>query len=260
MSKLLKNLFMFLFPHAEDAGAADNVDVGDVGGDDGDADQVDGLDAGDAGDGDEIPPEDGDGEAPADTAVRATRRDRDVATLREERQRAEARAEAAERFAREVAQPLMPRGPTPEQVQWQQEQQRLADPTTSDIEKWQIDANRHMRQQAANTQRLHMETMERADRTEYAIKAAKNPLYEKYADKVETKLQEMRGRGYNDSRENVLKYLIGEDMVGGKFRSGSPKTNTVARGKSPGVRSDVSAKSGQSKAAQLAKRLEGKFI
>ena len=59
-------------------------------------------------------------------------------------------------------------------------------------------------------QSLQVQNAETADRTAFQAKAATNPLYAKYAPKVEGKLAEMRVSGANAPRETVLKYLIGE--------------------------------------------------
>jgi len=51
---------------------------------------------------------------------------------------------------------------------------------------------------------------EQNDRTAFQARAAVDPLYQKWAPKVEGKLAEIRAKGDNSDRETVLKYLIGE--------------------------------------------------
>ncbi len=57
---------------------------------------------------------------------------------------------------------------------------------------------------------MQWQNAETADRTAFQAKCASNPLYAKYAPKVEGKLAELRTRGINSEREVLLKYLIGE--------------------------------------------------
>ncbi len=59
-------------------------------------------------------------------------------------------------------------------------------------------------------QTMQAQNVETADRTAFQAKCASNPLYAKYAPKVEGKLAELRVKGINAEREVLLKYLIGE--------------------------------------------------
>lgn len=66
---------------------------------------------------------------------------------------------------------------------------------------------------ASFTQQLNQvqwQNAETADRTAFQAKCATNPLYARYAPKVEGKLAELRTKGTNAEREVLLKYLIGE--------------------------------------------------
>lgn len=55
-----------------------------------------------------------------------------------------------------------------------------------------------------------MQSAETADRTAFQAKCSVDPLYAKWAPKVEGKLAELRTKGTNLEREVLLKYLIGE--------------------------------------------------
>lgn len=57
---------------------------------------------------------------------------------------------------------------------------------------------------------MQWQNAEVADRTAFQAKCAVDPLYAKYAPKVEGKLAELRTKGGNAEREVLLKYMIGE--------------------------------------------------
>lgn len=59
-------------------------------------------------------------------------------------------------------------------------------------------------------QTMQMQGAENADRTAFHAKCAVDPLYAKWAPKVEGKLAELRTKGENVNREVLLKFLIGE--------------------------------------------------
>lgn len=59
-------------------------------------------------------------------------------------------------------------------------------------------------------QGMQLQTAETADRTAFQTKCTVDPLYAKWAPKVEGKLAELRTRGSNVEREVLLKFLIGE--------------------------------------------------
>jgi hypothetical protein len=59
-------------------------------------------------------------------------------------------------------------------------------------------------------QGLQAQQQEFADRTAFQAQCASNPLYAKYAPKVEGKLAELRTQGTNAPREAVLRWLIGD--------------------------------------------------
>lgn len=63
---------------------------------------------------------------------------------------------------------------------------------------------------AAQMNSVQMQMLETADRTAFQAKAAVDPLYAKWAPKVEGRLAELRTRGQNVERDVLLKFLIGE--------------------------------------------------
>lgn len=127
------------------------------------------------------------------------------------------------------------------------EEQRLRDPSTTDLEKWQIQSNRALRQSQQQSQQALFQAQDMADRTTYMSKAVSNPVYDKYKDKVESELVKARSQGANPTREFILKLKIGEDMLNGNFKPKAAATKpTVARGKSPGARSDTPSRGSMS--------------
>jgi hypothetical protein len=65
---------------------------------------------------------------------------------------------------------------------------------------------RHAQQMTA----LQMQMLDAADRTTFQAKAASDPLYAKWAPRVEGKLAELRAKGNNVERDILLKFMIGE--------------------------------------------------
>jgi hypothetical protein len=70
-------------------------------------------------------------------------------------------------------------------------------------------------QQKANNLEYRLNQMELQrqddrDRSEFTSKAAKDPLVEKYKDRVESMLQEDRKKGFSASRESYLNFIVGE--------------------------------------------------
>lgn len=57
---------------------------------------------------------------------------------------------------------------------------------------------------------MQMQNAEMADRTAFQAQCAVNPLYAKYAPKVEGKIAELRSQGVNANREAVLRFIIGD--------------------------------------------------
>jgi hypothetical protein len=63
---------------------------------------------------------------------------------------------------------------------------------------------------AVQLQNVQQQMLDTADRTAFSSKAAVDPLYARWAPKVEGKLAELRAKGNNVEREVLLKFLIGE--------------------------------------------------
>lgn len=269
----------------DQGGTGDGAAGGEGEGDAGDSGDGEG-DAGGAGEGEGAAPgDDLDSlldlvETPGTGGRPASESGRENAEVREARERAQRETEA--RIRAEAERDLLRRGNQPgaddeARRLFDQEETILRDPNATDVERWQVRSNRTLR---ANTKaatdatnaanRALMEAADGRDRTQFDRLATTKPKVHKlYESRVEDELQKMRGRGENAPRMAILQFLIGKDVIEGKVRSkparkaaaagaGNEEQNTgVDRGKSPGARSDVSAKARQTERQKREKRLEG---
>lgn len=206
-------------------------------------------------DGGETPPE---GDEPPDNAAalkEARRRQQETENQlnneRAARAAAEARAAPPQRYVDpdwqreedEIAQ-ARAKGATAEQLGWLQ---------------WKVDGNRKIRQTERNSFGALLQAQDLTDKAAFdRLEVTKPKFYQTYAPRVEAAMAEMRSRGQNAPRLAVLRLLIGDDIMSGKIK---PKAAgaTVDRGRTPGVRSDTTAKGKltehQKRTARLADRL-----
>lgn len=245
LQRLLGRAVAYLCPGIDDEDPAIDDPV-DEGADEG-ADETD-EDPAPAGD----DPTDDDPE-PAPRTM--TRGQKAIVELRE-------RAKNAEKMAKEAKDELdaqrAQRNQRPDPT-FAEEEAKLRDANTSDLEKWQINSNRALRQSQAQSQAALARAEDLSDKASYTQKSIKNPIYEKYHDRVEEKLAKIRAQGGNIDREFLLHKMIGEDVTAGKFTAksaASTGTKTIARGKSPGARSDTPARGRMSDREKRAARLQ----
>lgn len=245
MKAYLLLLLAFLFPFAEPGEQETADDTSDAGTDDADDTALDASsdDADDASDDADTAVEEEETAAPASRASRtAARTDR---------------ADEAIRLAREAQEAVARLTPAPRNAQFEEEERKLRDPETSELEKWQIQSNRALRDSQQQSRQALFQAQDMADRTSYQAKAISNPLFSKYEKKVEALLAEARSKGANPNREFCLQLAIGKAILDGNFKAkaDAPK-KTIARGKSPGARSDTAGRGGmtdhQKRAARLA--------
>jgi len=258
--KLILAFFVLGIVPGEDKGNGADAggDAGDASGkaDQGDAgdDNLD-LDAGDAG------ADDGAQDTDDPVALKAQ-----LATERKARTDAEKRAQDEAR-AREDAQrraaPIKT-GQTQEERVYEQEERDLADPKLDANRRWQIESNRTLRANKRASESALFQAHDVSDKTSFGQLAITKPaLYKRYAERVEAEIVKMRAVGQNAAREAVLRFLIGEDALQGKFTKKAPPAEEkkgVDRGKSPGARSDVSARGVLTDRQKRAKRLEGVIL
>lgn len=177
------------------------------------------------------------------------------------REAAEAK-ERATKFEREALELRVRHAPPAPNDLEAQENARLADPKTTDLEKWQINSNRAIRQNTSASQAALMQAQDVADRTAFATVAMADPLAKKYETRVEEELVKARQRGQFPRREDIYTYMLGRDMREGKFKKKAAPANPadpqkgVNRGKLPGARSDVPVKGQQTERDKRRARLE----
>lgn len=249
MSELLKRLLGFLFPGVD--GDADDPGVGDPpvdgGGNPGEADLP--------GD-DDLDFELVDSEP---TGGKETPEQR-IERLEAEAARArllETQLEAARRGTPSTA----PR--TPDRTQFDEEEARLRDPNVSEDEKWRIQSNRAMRDSHRLSQQALFQAQDLNDRTAFQAKFSADPRRQKYEPRIEAELQKMRESGQNAPREALYYLMLGKDIAEGRLKpKAKPRTPAadVPRGRSPGVRSDISARGAKTEHEKRRARLENMQI
>lgn len=243
---LLCMLLAFLRPgvDGDDDGA---VDLDLSGGDDKGDQGGDGADAGD---------DKGDDPDPAKLAA-------DLATERAERQKDRERAERAER-ERDEARAAAPRQQHADPLV-EEEERVLKDPQATELQKWQVNANREIRAGRAAGQTALAQAQDIADKTSFGQLAVKNPaLFKRYESRVEAEYEKTRVAGRPAPREAIMKFLIGQDAMEGKLTKKVPPKQdanpNLNRGRMPGARSDVAGKNPQSDREKRRARLENQLI
>lgn len=144
------------------------------------------------------------------------------------------------------------------------EDAKLSRAETPELEKWQIKANRELRAGRTQATQALAQAQDIADKTTFSLLATKEPvLFKRYEARVEEELAKVRAKGQNAPREAIYTFLLGQDMRAGKLtkKKAAPAapgadSKQVPRGKLPGARSDVNARSGMSEREKRAKRLE----
>lgn len=170
-----------------------------------------------------------------------------IQKLSEERAAEKAAREAAERERDFYRQQALAR---------QQEQKPKEEEVLDPDEKWRREAN-------AAIQRNQLLTMDMADKAEFLTKYQKDPDILAMASEVEAKLAEMRTRGGNTSRENMLTFLLGQKALERRAKAPAVKKAAAqrvaeARGQPLGARSNVAA-TGRDEPS-LAERLKDQLL
>ena len=213
---------------------------------------------------DDAPPQDDDTPPPDDDTPpepRLTRAQKEIIKARERAQDAERElALAREQLNLHRSQTSQPKGPTAEQVLWEQEEAVLKNPEADAWQRYAVTANRDARAARASANQALQRTEDVADRTAFAQLAISKPnLHAAYKDKVETMLTELRARGNNAPRTELLALLVGKDTLDGKLKASAGKTTKQpAAGARVSARSDVTSnvRGSMTEADKRAKRLE----
>lgn len=238
MKKILKKLLGLFFPGVD--GETEDDPLSD------DLPQADSTDDDDL----DLPIDD----LPNDPPVRSAPRRDDSA---ERLARLEAEVERRGRLAAEAA----TRQPAPVDTEYQREEERLRSPETTEMERWQIQANRTLRDTQRQAQQAMFQAQDMSDRARFESKIANEPRRAKYSERVEEEVQKARQRGQQASREDVYYWMLGKDIAEGKLKA-KPKTSTpaVPRGKPAGVRSDVQTRGRTTDQDKRRARLENQNI
>jgi hypothetical protein len=129
------------------------------------------------------------------------------------------------------------------------------------MERWQIQANRTLRDTQRQAQQAMFQAQDMSDRTRFESKVSTDPRRAKYTERVEEEVQKARSRGQQASREDVYYWMLGKDIADGKLKPKAKAAPAVPRGKSPGVRSDVQGRGRPSSDRdKLRSRLENQNI
>jgi hypothetical protein len=150
-----------------------------------------------------------------------------------------------------------PRQPVVDQT-FDEEERRLRDASTSDMDRWQIQANRTLRDTQRQATQALQQAQDMADRTQFQAGYASDPRRSKYSDRVEAELSRARANGQNASREAIYYYMLGKDIAEGKLKAkvkAKAPAADVPRGRPAGVRSDVPARGAKSDHQKRAERL-----
>lgn len=169
--------------------------------------------------------------------------------------KAEARAAEMEARLARLEQPRQeqPRGKSPEE---------LALMTPDELISYRLGESDKRFQ--STLQQIQFATYEQGDKSAFEAMKASNPLARRVADKVETKLAEMRQQGQNVDRVRLAKFLIGEEVweknATAKAKQGADGQRRIQRQTTrPGSqqRSDTAPNRGKmSEAEAREKRLE----
>lgn len=247
-------LLAFFCPQATAGVEGADDTPGDDDGPGDDADEISASDDGESDESDDGDADDGDdGDAGTPPVRKAAKSESD------------GRADEAVRLAREAAESV--RALTERQNQrpdptFAAEDAKLADPATGELERWQIQSNRALRDAQAQSRQALFQAQDMADKTDYAAKGITNPVYAKYQEKVEKELATARSKGANPPREMVLDLMIGRDLRLGNFKAKAEvKTaKQIPRGKPTGARSDTPVRGSQSDRQKRAARLADRQI
>lgn len=265
MKTLLDLLFGFIFLGIE--GEGDGADAGGDGADGGDASDGadagagDGSDAGAGADGDDLNLDAGDGSDAGDDAddggaAAATEAAKALKAAEEKATRLENELAAARRNANGGAP-----SPTDDQRLQAAEDAQLSDPKTTELERWQINSNRTLRENKRASQHALFQAQNIADKTAFNQLAVTKPaVHKRYADRVETEFVRRMNLGQAIPREQILRDMIGGDALEGKLTPKKVAAKEIDRGKSPGARSDVKGNGKLTGAQAREKRLEGVII
>jgi len=211
--------------------------------------------------------EDGDREPDEDDdevdLVAAPKKEGRYAVLARRAKEAEAKAEAAERRAAEIAQRQEQQLQQQSRAAWEASERGKLEAMLPE-ERMAYQTQQQIQALRAEMQQVQFQAAEASEKAAFSAEARANPVYSKYESRVEAMKQDFLRQGKVVSRENILRHLIGEDALkrgakaGAKQRSAGAARKAAAGGRQQSGRSDTATNSRREKS--LEERLEGVLI
>lgn len=153
---------------------------------------------------------------PRKPAAAGKGKDENMAALRERARAERERAERAEAALRDREQPAVRRTEDPEA-----EARRIAAMTPEQrLDYKQAKFEERMTRESQISQ---FNTWNTADKARYDAKASVDPRYRRFADQVERELGQAQKNGLNFNREQVLAFIIGNQVMNAKGSKGAKK-------------------------------------
>lgn len=240
MLKTIKWWLAFLAPAAVDGEGApvDGAEGAADAGGDGAADAGDGSDVADLDLGADDAGDQGDGQQDEEKPGRANQ------AIRDARKRAQDAEERANRFQAELD--ATRRGPpgqsalSDEDRLFQEEDAKLRAKDTSELERWQIQSNRSIRDTNRRSAQSAFASQDLNDKTNFTLECSGNKRLAAVKDKVEAELTRLRQSGTNAPRQAIAHLILGKMVAEAKPKKAAPeKPAVVDRGRPTGARSDV---------------------
>jgi hypothetical protein len=150
--------------------------------------------------------------------------------------------ERADRYEREMADARARQAKPAVNEEWEREEAILRDPNSTAEQKWTVGANRRIRQTEALAQQSYAQSYDMSDKAAFSALCLSDPMAKRYETRVEEELKRARAAGQNPSREAVYTYMIGNDTREARKKKAAQSAPVVNRGKTPGVKSDVSGR------------------
>lgn len=168
---------------------------------------------------------------------------------------------AAERHRLEAetlrrAAPPPAQAPSDESRRREGEDRELADPKIDPNRKWQIEANRTLRETKRATDATLFQAQDLSDKASFDLTCASNKRLAFVKNDVEEELKKARALGQNIPREAMAYYLLGKKAATAPEKKPVPPAANPARQPGPGVRSDVRGNGKMTEHQKRAKRLE----
>ena len=206
------------------------------------------------------------GEGDRQDQVRApSRREQRIIALNK---KAKEEKERADRLESELQQLRAPRGKSAAEIAAEEAAERARLEIMPPEEQTRYLLGKQKQEFDAKLGVIQFQTADASDKAAFEAICARNPVADKYRDRVEETLNTIRRNGGNTTRETALAYIVGQDAL---RRAAGAKTRQTKRGaervsnqqsRPSGGRSDVTRdrSRGGDERAQRAKRLENQSI